>query len=58
MRPLDTLKEKEILHDEALENDYILFFGHDPIHECATLKRNDRGRIVLDKAMTLAEALS
>lgn len=58
MRPLETLKEKEILHEEALENNYILFLSHDPMHECATLKRNDRGRVVLDKTMTLAEALS
>lgn len=57
LRPLDTLKEKGILHEEAIENDYILYFGHDPIHQCATLKRDERGRIVLDKTMTLAEAL-
>jgi len=58
MRPMNTLEEKKILSEEAIEKDYILFFEHDPINECATLKRNEKGRIVLDKTMTLAEALS
>lgn len=58
MRPMNTLEEKKILSEEAIEKDYILFFEHDPINECAILKRNEKGRIVLDKTMTLAEALS
>lgn len=58
MRPMNTLEEKEILSEEAIEKDYILFFEHDPVNECATLKRNEKGRIVLDKTMTLTEALS
>jgi len=57
MKPMKTLEEKKMLSEEALENDYIFFFEHDPVNECATLKRNEKGRIVLDKTMTLKEAI-
>ena len=57
VQPLKTLAEKERLLSQALENNYILFFEHDPVSECVTVKRNERGRIVVDKIMTLAEAL-
>ncbi|WP_375559707.1 MBL fold metallo-hydrolase [Bernardetia sp. OM2101] len=43
MRPLKTLTEKEELLNEAVENDYILFFEHDPINQCCTLQKTDRG---------------
>lgn len=42
-RPLITMTEKESFLKEALENDYILFFEHDPVHECCTLKQTERG---------------
>lgn len=42
-RPLITLTEKESFLQEALQNDYILFFEHDPINECCTLKQTERG---------------
>lgn len=42
-RPLLTIKEKKDFLDEAVDNDYILFFEHDPVHECCTLKRTERG---------------
>ncbi len=58
MRPMNTIEEKKILCEEAIENDYILIFEHDPVNECATLKRDERGRIVIDKTMTLAKALT
>lgn len=43
MRPLQTLAEKEILLNKAVEEDYIIFFEHDPVNECATLQRTDKG---------------
>ncbi len=43
MRPLQTLTEKEELLNEAVENDYILFFEHDPTNECCTLEKTERG---------------
>jgi len=42
-RPLITMTEKESFLKEALDNDYILFFEHDPVNECCTLKQTERG---------------
>ncbi len=43
MFPLTTLNEKKTFLTEALENDYILFFQHDPVIECCTLQQTERG---------------
>lgn len=53
IRPLMTMQEKQVLLDEAVAEKYVLFFEHDPKCECATVKRNDRGRIVLDETFLL-----
>lgn len=42
-RPLHTLIEKKNFLEEALANDYVLFFEHDPIIECCNLKLTDKG---------------
>ncbi|HTE31844.1 MAG TPA: MBL fold metallo-hydrolase [Chryseolinea sp.] len=42
-RPLLTMEEKERFLNEAADNQYILFFEHDPINECCTVKRTDKG---------------
>jgi glyoxylase-like metal-dependent hydrolase (beta-lactamase superfamily II) len=43
MFPLTTLKEKKIFLSQALQNDYILFFEHDPVNECCTLQSTEKG---------------
>ena len=43
MFPLTTLQEKKKFLHEAHENNYILFFEHDPQYECCTLEKTDRG---------------
>jgi glyoxylase-like metal-dependent hydrolase (beta-lactamase superfamily II) len=43
MFPLTTLKEKKSFLKEAIEGDYILFFEHDPVHECCNLQQTERG---------------
>ncbi len=43
MFPLTTLGEKEKFLTEALIDDFILFFEHDPQYACCTLKQTDRG---------------
>lgn len=43
MFPLTTLQEKKSFLNEAVDNDYILFFEHDPQYECCTLQRTERG---------------
>lgn len=42
-RPLETLREKKAFLDEAVANDYILFFEHDPHTECCTLELTEKG---------------
>jgi glyoxylase-like metal-dependent hydrolase (beta-lactamase superfamily II) len=42
-RPLQTLTEKKAFLQEAQQNDYILFFEHDPHIECCSLQLTDRG---------------
>ena len=43
MFPLTTLNEKQAFLTEALENDYALFFEHDPQHECCNLQMTEKG---------------
>ena len=43
MFPLTTLNEKKLFLNEAVENDYILYFEHDPVHECCNLQQTERG---------------
>ena len=42
-KPLQTLQEKKLFLSEAQQNDYILFFEHDPLIECCTLQLTDKG---------------
>lgn len=58
VRPLETLKEKQFFLDQAVENQHILFLEHDPEKACCTVKRNEKGRIVLDQSLSLEDALS
>ncbi len=48
MFPLISLNEKKAFLEEALEKDYILFFEHDPVHECCTLQKTEKGIRVKD----------
>ena len=41
--PLKSMNEKKTFLREALQNDYILFFEHDPQYECCTLHQTERG---------------
>ena len=43
MFPLTSLNEKKNFLNEALANDYILFFEHDPVNECCTLEKTEKG---------------
>ena len=54
MFPLKTLNEKKSFLTEAQENDYILFFEHDPQIECGTLQLTDKG-IRLKDSFKLSE---
>jgi hypothetical protein len=43
MFPLTTLNEKKSFLTEAQQNDYVLFFEHDPKIECCTLELTEKG---------------
>jgi hypothetical protein len=43
MFPLTTLNEKKSFLTEAVENDYVLFFEHDPQIECCMLQQTEKG---------------
>lgn len=55
MRPLDTLAEKERLLNKAVDNNWTLVFEHDRHIACASLMRDDRGRIRLNKSFELTD---
>ncbi|MEO6831996.1 MAG: MBL fold metallo-hydrolase [Chitinophagaceae bacterium] len=48
MRPLETLNEKKVLLKEAVDNNWVLFFEHDPSIECCTLIQTEKGIRVKD----------
>ncbi|WP_018612550.1 MBL fold metallo-hydrolase [Segetibacter koreensis] len=48
MFPLKTLQERKSFLQEAFENDYVLFFEHDPASECCTLQTTEKGVRVKD----------
>jgi glyoxylase-like metal-dependent hydrolase (beta-lactamase superfamily II) len=55
-RPLLTMEEKGKLLDEAAANGYILFFEHDPITECCTVKQTEKG-VRVDRTFSLSEGI-
>ncbi len=53
-RPLITMEEKERFLKQAADNNYVLFFEHDPFHECCTVKNTEKG-VRLDQQFKLSE---
>jgi glyoxylase-like metal-dependent hydrolase (beta-lactamase superfamily II) len=43
VRPLDTLKEKSMILNQAVDNNWKLFFEHDPTVELVSLEKTDKG---------------
>ncbi len=43
MFPLTTLNEKKLFLTEAQQNNYVLFFEHDPSIECCSLQMTEKG---------------
>lgn len=42
-RPLLTMEEKEKFLQLAADNHYVLYFEHDPVHACCTVKHTEKG---------------
>lgn len=53
LRPLETLKEKAEILEAAVQEKYVLLFEHDPNIECATVRKNEKGRIIVDEVFQL-----
>jgi glyoxylase-like metal-dependent hydrolase (beta-lactamase superfamily II) len=53
MFPLTTLHEKKEFLSLAQANNYVLFFEHDPVHECCTLLQTEKG-IKVNKVFKLS----
>ena len=53
-RPLITMTEKEVFLKEAADSGHILFFEHDSMSECCTVKHTEKG-VRLDKTFALSE---
>ncbi|MND00985.1 putative quorum-quenching lactonase YtnP [compost metagenome] len=43
MFPLTSMQEKKSFLEEAVKEDYLLFFEHDLLNECCTLQTTERG---------------
>ncbi len=43
MFPLKTLTEKQVFLEEAVDKGYVLYLEHDPVNECCTLQRTEKG---------------
>lgn len=54
MFPLTTLQEKKLFLAEAQQNNFVLFFEHDPVNECCTLQLTEKG-IKVDETFKLSE---
>ncbi|MEQ1553469.1 MAG: MBL fold metallo-hydrolase [Ferruginibacter sp.] len=54
MFPATTLTEKQTFLSEALQNNYVLFFEHDPLIECCTLQLTEKG-IRMKESFKLSE---
>ena len=48
INPLITMKEKEDLLNQAVENEWVIFFDHDPIYDCATIQKTEKGYVLKD----------
>lgn len=56
-RPLITLQEKEVFLNEAVANEYLLFFEHDAHNQLCTLKNTEKG-VRLDQIYTFDEVFN
>jgi glyoxylase-like metal-dependent hydrolase (beta-lactamase superfamily II) len=53
-RPLETMKEKAIVLQRAVKENWTLFFEHDVVTECCSLIQTDKG-IIVDKRFSFSD---
>jgi glyoxylase-like metal-dependent hydrolase (beta-lactamase superfamily II) len=54
-RPLLTLEEREVFLPWLVEEEVVLFYEHDPVNECGTVRRNEKGAFVSDRLFKMSE---
>jgi hypothetical protein len=57
MKPLESLKEKQILHERATDGKHFLFFEHDLDVACGSIIKNESGRVVFGNPVELSSIL-
>ena len=55
--PLETMKEKKVLHDVATDGKHFLFFEHDLDVACGFLTKNENGRVVFGGEVNIADII-
>jgi glyoxylase-like metal-dependent hydrolase (beta-lactamase superfamily II) len=55
MFPLKTLEEKKLFLNQAVDNNYLLYFEHDANNELCTLTRNEKGAVVVNDFLQVHE---
>lgn len=57
LKPLETMKEKKVLHDVATDGKHFLFFEHDLDVACGFLTKNENGRVVFGGEVNIADII-
>jgi glyoxylase-like metal-dependent hydrolase (beta-lactamase superfamily II) len=55
VRPLVTLEEREHFLPWLVDNQVVLFYEHDPLNECGTVKQDDRGKYMSGETFRLED---
>lgn len=53
--PLLAMEEKVAFLAEAIDNKYIIFFEHDAQTTCCTVKKNEKGKIIVSESFNLSD---
>ncbi len=57
LRPLETMREKKVLHEVATDGKHFLFFEHDLDVACGYLTKNENGRVVFGGEVNIADII-
>ncbi len=47
IKPLESMLDKQVFLQEAIDRNYILFFEHDNKNECCTVQKNEKGQFMV-----------
>lgn len=55
IKPLESMRDRQLFLDEAYSKNYILFFEHDAVNECCTITKTERGAFIAERKFKLSE---